>query len=227
MLDAPHRQLVGVGRVAGVRRVALARFDGQPVFDLLELGVVQPDAEHVGVHQLVDPLVELAEDGLEVERGGDLAADVAEQLDVLLALALGPGQDLGGLGAQLGLGQLRPLALLADESPALESIEAEERQPEQRQVAGVGPPGAIPRRQDGERVGGVAAGDTGDIAGPDVELVVAEPQVGDVAPGLPRPRRPVVVEAVETGLVLRGGLVEKRRRGVLEAQSVFSGLQTR
>ena len=174
MLDAPHRQLVGVGRVAGVRRVALALLDGQPVLDLLELGVVQADAEHVGVDQLVDPLVELAEDGLEVERGGELAADVAEQLDVLLALALGPGQDLGGLGAQLGLGELRPLALLADQAPALESIGAEERQPEQSHVAGVGPPGAIPRRQDGERVGGVAAECAGDVPSPDVEPIVAE-----------------------------------------------------
>ena len=65
--------------------------------------------------------------------------------------------DLGGLGAQLGLGELRPLAFLADQPPALEPIGAEERQPEQRHVAGIGPPGAIPRRQDGERVGGVAA----------------------------------------------------------------------
>ena len=128
MLDAPHGQLVGVARVAGVRRVALARSIASRYSISLALGVVQPDAEHVGVGQLVDALVELAEDGVEVERGGDLAADLAEQLDVLLALALGPGQRFGGLGAQPGLGELRALALLADQAPALHASGAEERQ---------------------------------------------------------------------------------------------------
>ena len=68
VLDAPHRQLVAVRRVAGVGRVALALLDRQPVLDLLALGVIQPDAEHVGVGELVHALVELAEDRVEVER---------------------------------------------------------------------------------------------------------------------------------------------------------------
>ena len=67
------------------------------------------------------------------------------------------------------------------------AIGAEERQPEQRHVAGVGPPGAIPRRQDGERVGGVAADLAGDVPRPDVEAVVAEAQVGEVASRLAAP----------------------------------------
>ena len=107
MLDAPDRQLVR-GRVvsARVRRVALALLDRQPVFDLLLLRVIEPDAEDVGVGELVDALVELAEDRVEVERRGDLAADLAQQLDVLLAFALGARQRFGRLGAQPRLGEL-------------------------------------------------------------------------------------------------------------------------
>ena len=82
----------------------------------LALGVIQADAEDVGVGELVHALVERAEDRLEVERGGDLAADLAEQLDVALAFALGPRERLGGLGAQPGLGELRALALLGRRS---------------------------------------------------------------------------------------------------------------
>ena len=50
--------------------------------------MVEADAEHVRVRELVDAFVDLAEDRVEVERRGDLAADLAEQLDVLLAFAL-------------------------------------------------------------------------------------------------------------------------------------------
>ena len=112
-----------IGRVARVRRVALALLDGQPVLDLVALGMIEPDAEHVGVGELVHALVELAEDGVEVERRGDLAADLAQQLDVLLALALGARQRLGGFGAQLRFGELRALAFLADHAPALHAVE--------------------------------------------------------------------------------------------------------
>ena len=114
-----------VGRVARVRRVALALLDRQPVLDLLPVGVIQADAEDIGIGELVHALVELAEDGVEVERRGDLAADLAEQLDVLLAVAFGTGKRFGGLGPQPCLGKLRPLPLLADDSAALQAARAE------------------------------------------------------------------------------------------------------
>ena len=101
-------------RVARVGRVPLALLDRQAVLDLLLLGMVEADAEHVGVGELVHALVERAEDGVEVERRRDLAPHLAEQLDVLLAFALGARQRLGGFGAQLRFGELRPLAFLGD-----------------------------------------------------------------------------------------------------------------
>ena len=175
--------------LARVRRVALALLDGQPVLDLVALRVVQADAEHVGVGELVHALVELAEDRLEVERRGDLAPDVAQQLDVLLALALGPGQLLGGLGAEPRLGELRALALLADDPPALHAVHAEDAGQAQQQVAGIGPPGAVPRRQDGERVRGLLADLAEHVARAHVEAVVAESR-GSCSRGAPRASRP-------------------------------------
>ena len=143
--------------VARVGRVALALLDRQPVLDLLALGMVEADAEHVRVGQLVHALVELAEDRVEVERRGDLAADLAQQLDVLLALALGPRQRLGGFGAQPRFGELRALALLGDDAPALHAIGRARTSTAEQQVAAVRPPRAIPRRQDRERVNGLLA----------------------------------------------------------------------
>ena len=96
MIDAPHRKLVLVLGAARVRRIALAVFDGEAVFDELLFGPVEADAEDAGVDDLVYALVELEEDGVEVERGGDLLADLAQQLDRILLRG-----DLSGLGANL------------------------------------------------------------------------------------------------------------------------------
>ena len=89
--------------VARVGRVALAFLDREPVLDLVPLGMVEAHAEHGGVGELVHALVEPEEDRVEVERGGDLLADVAQQLDVRRALALRTRQRLGRLGAELRL----------------------------------------------------------------------------------------------------------------------------
>ena len=192
VFHAPDRQLVVVRRRPGVRRVALALLDRQAVLDLLFLRVIQPDAEDVGVGELVDPFVELAEDRVEVERRGDLTADLAEQLDVLLAFALRPRQRLGGFGAQLRFRKPRSLALLAHQAIPLQPVDDVHAQHQQHDVAAVGEPGAVPGRQDRERVGGFLADRARDAARAHAEPVVAEAQVREVAAGLARPRRPVV-----------------------------------
>ena len=102
--------------------------DRQAVLDLLPVRMIEPDAEHVGVGELVDALVELAEDRVEVERRRDLTADVAQQLDVLLALALRSRQRFGRLGAEPRLGELRALALLADHPAALDAVDTDRRE---------------------------------------------------------------------------------------------------
>jgi hypothetical protein len=76
--------------------------------------VIQPDAEHVGVGELVHALVELAEDRLEVERRRDLAADLAQQLDVLLALALRLRERLAGVGRSLASANCGALTFTGD-----------------------------------------------------------------------------------------------------------------
>ena len=45
---------------------------------------------------------------------------------LLLAFALGARERLGGLGPQPRLGELRALALLAEQPPALQAIDAED-----------------------------------------------------------------------------------------------------
>jgi hypothetical protein len=118
--------------------------------------VVEPHPEHVGGRELIHPLVELPEDGVEVEGRGDLSADLAQQLDVLLALAFRAGQALRGLGAQPGFGELRPLPFLGHQPPPLDPIDAHDTQGQEGQVAAVGPPGSVPGRKDGEHGGLVA-----------------------------------------------------------------------
>ena len=51
------------------------------VFDQVLLRAVESNAEDAGVDNLVDALVELEQDGVQIERGGDLLADLAEQFD--------------------------------------------------------------------------------------------------------------------------------------------------
>ncbi len=128
MFDAPDRQLVGVAGVARVRGVALPVLDGEPVLDLMLLGVIQPDAEDVGVDELVDALVERAGDRIDVERRGELAANGGQPLDVLLAFGLRPGERFGCLGAQPRLGELGALTLLAGHLAALDPIDGEDEQ---------------------------------------------------------------------------------------------------
>ena len=227
VLDAPHRQLVGIAGVARVRRVALALLDRQPVLDLLALGMVETDAEDVGVGELVDALVELAEDGVEVERRGDLAADAAQQLDLFLALALGAGQRLGRFGPQPRFGELRPFALFAEQASALETIDADDQAGAEQQIGQIRRPRAVPRREDREGVGGLVADRSGDVARPHVEPEVAEAEIGEVAAGLAAPRRPVAVEAIEPRLKLGRFFVEERRRRVLESQRGRRGRQRR
>ena len=96
MVDAPDGELVFVVGGARVGRVALAVFDGEAVFDEVLFGPVEADAEDAGVDNLIDALIELEEDGVEVERGGDLAADLAEHFDGVFLRG-----DFGGLGADL------------------------------------------------------------------------------------------------------------------------------
>ena len=79
VVDAPDGELILVVGAARVRGVALAVFDGQAVFDEVLLRPVEAHAEDAGIHDLVDALVELEQDGVEIERGGDLLADFAEQ----------------------------------------------------------------------------------------------------------------------------------------------------
>ena len=152
VLDAPHRELVAIRGVSRVRRVPLALLDRQSVLDLVPVGVVQADAEHFRVGELVHVLVEPVEDGVDVERRRDLAPNLAEQLDVLLALAFGSRQRLGRLGPQPRLGEPRPFAFPVDHAPPQYAGEAEEHQPGCQEVAGVGPPCPVPRRQDDEGV---------------------------------------------------------------------------
>ena len=119
MLDAPHRQLIAVGRGSGIGRVALALFDREPILNFLALGMVEADAKHIGVGELVDALVDLAEDRVEVERGCDLAANLAEQLDVALAFALGASELFGSVRAQPDFVDLCAFALARHDAAAL------------------------------------------------------------------------------------------------------------
>ena len=191
VLDAPDRQLVAVAGVARVRRVALALLDRQLVRDLVAFRVIEADAEHLGIGELVHAVVQLAEDRLEVERRGDLAPDLAQELDVLLAFALGRRQGFGRLGAQLHFGEVGALPLLGDHAGALHAIQAEEEQSGTREIAEIRPPRAIPRRQDGEGVDGFVADSAADAARADAEAVVAESEVRVLALTLARPCRPV------------------------------------
>ncbi len=67
VLDAPDRELVAIPGVPRVRRIALAALDREPVLDLLAVLMVQPHAEDVGGHELIDAFVQRAEDRLDVE----------------------------------------------------------------------------------------------------------------------------------------------------------------
>ena len=227
VLHAPDRQLVAIGGVARVGRVALALLDGQAVFDLVPLRVVEAHPEHVGVGELVDPLVELPEDRVEVEGRGDLAADLAQELDVLLAFAFRAGQGLGRLGAQPGFGELRPFALLGHHAAPLQTVHPGHRHGEKGQTGGVGPPGAVPRRQDGEGIDGLVAYRTRYAARLHPEAVVPESQVGVVAPRLASPRRPLALQPVEPGLVLGDRLVDVGGRGKLQPQGIGGGVEPR
>ena len=116
-------------------------------------GMVEPDAEDVGVGELVDALVELAEDRVEVERRGDLAADLAQQLDVLLALALGPAPaPRRPRRAAAPRRTARARAPWRSRAGAARGRRPAKPSRPSSQVAGVRPPRAVPRRQDGERV---------------------------------------------------------------------------
>ena len=57
---------------------------------------VEAYAENARIHNLVHALIELEQDRVQIERGGDLLADFAEQLDAVLLRG-----DFGGLGANL------------------------------------------------------------------------------------------------------------------------------
>ena len=125
VFETPDGKLILVARVAGVRRIALAVLNGQSIFNDILLRAVEAHAEDAGVHDLVDPLIELEQDGLQIEGGGDLLADLAEQLDVLLAVVVRlEGLSLcgGGFGAQFRLAELGSLALPQDQPAALEPV---------------------------------------------------------------------------------------------------------
>ena len=130
--------LSAVSRVYGAYR--LPSSTARRYSNLLPLGVVEAHAEHAGVGELVHPLVEAEEDRVEVERGGDLLADVAQQLDVVRPLALGAGQRFSGVGAQLRLPELGPLTLLADHAAPLDAIDHEHGARERGNVQQEGPP---------------------------------------------------------------------------------------
>ena len=111
-----------------------------------------------GVHDLVHALVELEQDGIEVERSGDLFADFAEQLDAVLLR-----RNLGSLRANLLRARVdrrfESLRLsfersvlrrafsrsLRDEPPGGDS-----QQQKQQHIENIGERGPIPRRQDRE-----------------------------------------------------------------------------
>ena len=157
MLDAPDGELVLVRRVPRVRRVALALLDGEAVLDLLLLGVVEPHAEHGGVGELVHALVEPEEDGVEVERRGDLLADVAQQLDVRHALAFGrgPASRPTPRAAALPGGATSPAPSRSPAGAGRDRRRRRRRQ--QREIEPVRPPRRVPGRKDRERVDRLAA----------------------------------------------------------------------
>src|SRR4051794_16315908 len=76
MFDTPYRQLILVIQAARVWFVALAVFNGEAVFDDVLLRAVQADAENCGVHDLIYALIELKQNGVEIERSGNLTADL-------------------------------------------------------------------------------------------------------------------------------------------------------
>ena len=94
MVDTPDGKLIFVVGATGVGSVALAVFDRQAVLDQALLRPIEADAEDACVQDLVHAFVELEEDGVEVERGSNFFADVAEQLDRVFLR-----RDFRGLGA--------------------------------------------------------------------------------------------------------------------------------
>ena len=201
MLDAPDRELIGIGRRAGVGRVPFAALDGELVFDLLLVLVIEADAEDVRRRHLVDAVVEPAENRVEVERRGDFAPHVAQELDLLFPLPLTRRYCFGGLGSKACLVELCAGALLTQHTAALQPLDAKDCQAKEGGIAEISPPGPIPGRQNGERVSGLIAHLAEDVARADPEAVVTESQVGEIPARLVGPRRPVTVHPVEPALV--------------------------
>ena len=84
--EAPHREPGVVVEAVDKRRQRLAVLLGRRKVDAV-LGLVdQADAEHGRIHQRVHVLVDRPDDLLDGELRGDVAADAAEQLDVLVGL---------------------------------------------------------------------------------------------------------------------------------------------
>ena len=222
MVDTPDGKLIFVVGAARIRRVALAVFDGQAVFDELLLGPVEADAEDACIHDLVHALVELEQDGIEVERGGDLFADFAEQLDRVLLRG-----NLVGLGANLlralvdrgfksfGLGferfrlapSLFPL-MAADQLPR-----GQGQQQEEQAVENIGEGGAVPGRKDGEGVTRFFAGTAIVGARADAEPVAARAQAAVVASfACPRLTNPCPRLPADIGSPCRPGLRSSKQQ---------------
>ena len=100
VVDTPDGELILVSGAAGVGGVALPILDGQAIFDQVFLRPVEAHAEDAGVHDLVDALIELEQDGVQIQRSRDFLADLAEQLHGLVGLLemVFLRGDFGGLG---------------------------------------------------------------------------------------------------------------------------------
>ena len=96
VIDAPDGELVLFVGAPRVRCVALSVFDRKAVLDEVLLRSIEADAENAGINDLVDALIEFEQNRIEIERGCNLPADFAQQLDTVLLRC-----DLHGLRSDL------------------------------------------------------------------------------------------------------------------------------
>ena len=84
MVETAHRKMCFIRKGHRKGRQGAIVLDGGGEFENALAGIVQPDGENRGIHQDVDILVDGMDDILDRQRRGDIPADPAELLHILL-----------------------------------------------------------------------------------------------------------------------------------------------
>ena len=106
------------------------------ILDLVAVRMIEPDAEHVGVGELVHAVVELAEDRLEVERRGDLAPiSLSSSTFFLPSLSVCASDSAASARSLASANCARWRSLATTRSGAARDASAEDQSPHERDVA--------------------------------------------------------------------------------------------